>query len=111
MKFSESNELCNIHGGKLIVPKSDQESEKILDIVSKNKKECTKNSNSREENVASRFNHERTLEEPNKCEGVHCLQASGGRKRGGVAPRPATPAADSQATTPRLGASVPTAGM
>ena len=46
MRFSQGLTLCNIHGGDLAVPKSDQESQNILNIVSKHKKICTNNSNS-----------------------------------------------------------------
>ena len=35
MRFSEGQMTCEIHGGAIAVPKSDQESKKILDIVSK----------------------------------------------------------------------------
>ena len=51
MKFSEGETLCKINGGNLVVPKSDQESQKILAIVSKHKKMCTGNSDSKNENA------------------------------------------------------------
>ena len=51
MKFSEGKTICKINGGNLVVPKSDQESQKILNIVSKHKKICTQNSDSKKENA------------------------------------------------------------
>ena len=61
MRFSEGETRCKIHGGSLAVPTSDRESRNILDIVSKHKKICTKNSNSKNENAvwlgARKFNH------------------------------------------------------
>ena len=51
MRFSEGETRCKIHGGTLAVPKSDKESKNILDVVSKHKETCTKNSNSKHENA------------------------------------------------------------
>ena len=51
MRFSEAKNLCKVHGGDLSLPKSDQESKKILDIVSKHKAKCTRNSDSTNENA------------------------------------------------------------
>ena len=51
MSFSEGETTCKLHGGNLAVPKSDQDSQKILDIVSRHKKTCTRNSNLGNENA------------------------------------------------------------
>ena len=47
MLFSEANTICEIHGGVIAIPKSDQESKEILDIVSKHKTKCAANFNSK----------------------------------------------------------------
>merc|ERR1712218_318668 len=51
MRFSEGDNTCKMYGGHLAVPKSNQESQKILDVLSKHKKACTTNLNSRNENA------------------------------------------------------------
>ena len=51
MRFSESQMTCEIHGGDIAVPKSDQESKKILDIVSKHQRQCIKNSDLKNEDA------------------------------------------------------------
>ena len=51
IRFSEGETRCKIHGGTLAVPKSDKESKNILDVVSKHKETCTKNSTSKHENA------------------------------------------------------------
>ena len=62
MKVSEAETICKIHGGKLAVPKSNDESKKILDIVAKHKKKCLENPNSEFENAvwlgARKINHQ-----------------------------------------------------
>ena len=51
MSFSEGETTCKLHGGNLAVPKSDQESQNILDVVSRHKNVCTDDSDSRNENA------------------------------------------------------------
>ena len=51
MKYSEGETTCKIHGGNLAVPKSEEESQAILKIVSKHKKICTQNSSSRNDSA------------------------------------------------------------
>ena len=64
MIFSEGETLCNIHGGNIALPKSDKESKKILDIVSKHRKLCTDAKNFRKRNEiavwlgAKKHNHQ-----------------------------------------------------
>ena len=51
VKFSQGETFCQINGGDLVIPKSDQESKQILDIVLKHKKICTEKSKSKIENA------------------------------------------------------------
>ena len=51
MRFSEGMTLCKIHGGSLAVPESDQDSHKILNIVSTHKNICTQDSDSKQEDA------------------------------------------------------------
>ena len=51
MRYSAAETTCKIHGGNLAVPKSVRESQQILDLLSKHKKKCTENSNSKYENA------------------------------------------------------------
>ena len=40
--YPEAQEQCAIHGGKLVVPRSEEENSKVLKIVNKHKKQCNK---------------------------------------------------------------------
>ena len=51
MKFSEGETTCKLHGGRLAVPKSENESQAILEIVSKHKEICINKSDSGDDNA------------------------------------------------------------
>ena len=40
VRYPEAKELCEIHDGNLVVPKSDQENEKVMDVVNLHKEAC-----------------------------------------------------------------------
>ena len=43
MRYTEAKETCEVHGGHLAVPKSDEENQMIIDIVHKHSMNCIKN--------------------------------------------------------------------
>ena len=49
LRFLEAKKTCEIHGGKLAVPRSDEDSAKIIAIVLKHQNECIENESSKEE--------------------------------------------------------------
>lgn len=43
--YSQAKEVCAIHGGKLVIPRSEQENSKLIQIVAKHKNNCVENGN------------------------------------------------------------------
>ena len=60
-RFPESKQTCEVHGGTLALPRSDEESQKLMELVLQHNKECIGNKNSADENVmwigAIKFQH------------------------------------------------------
>ena len=46
LSYRDAKEICTIHGGKLALPKSEVENQKIVDIVFKHRKTCIENTQS-----------------------------------------------------------------
>ena len=51
-RFPDAQKVCEIHGGSLAVPRSDKDSNTILDIVSKHSDKCIESTNSNKKNAA-----------------------------------------------------------
>ena len=47
--YSNAHDQCVVHGGKLVVPRSEEESGEILNIVNKHKKQCDSHSKKHDE--------------------------------------------------------------
>ena len=60
-RFPESKQTCEVHGGTLALPRSDQESQRLMEMVLQHNKECIGTENSSDENVmwigAIKFEH------------------------------------------------------